>query len=692
MASSLSLSATPRTVPYFALDVSTAFASLSTKEKLYSHHFNAAAWYGSMVCAAQLSVESPRALTLFYSLFAQNSIQALRAFSETAGDVAVDEFDRFLEYVALFYSNMGNYLSFGDSKFVPSCTKKSLLSILRSAPCSATQGLSPTEVEALVEQLYDASAGRTELGFAPRGTTAYYGPDVTEANVEAVDAVLAANNISPLNTRVFRAADGTFEVHVASARQAVRDLPSSGSEKVRLVYGDFHRAMSMVVYHLRLALPHVANDTQRSMLEAYVRHFESGHIDEHKESQRHWVRDQGPVVEVQIGFIESYRDPRGVRAEWEGFVAVVNKAQSLAYQHLVDGAPAFLSQLPWGKTFETDVFTKPDFTALEVLGFASSGLPSGINIPNYDDIRREIGFKNVYLANVVAAMSFKEKMSCVTDADWEAFKSHFMTAMQVGVGIHELLGHGSGKLFVKKADGTSNFDAATLNPLTGAPITSWYHEGETWSTRFLDLSNPMEECRAEAVALYLCVLPDILRIFGQQSVEDQNRTVHVVWLQMVRAGLIGLEFYSPDTKQWRQAHMRARFCILQTLLRAPNSIVRITHRPQERFLEITIDESRVRTDGHRAIGELLMHLNVNKAIGDAAAGRAYFEPLTAVDDEFLSIRETVMALRKPRRQFVQPHTRLSTATGAVELLTFDSSVAGAIEAMVQRHRDVPLLL
>ena len=45
--------------------------------------------------------------------------------------------------------------------------------------------------------------------------------------------------------------------------------------------------------------------------------------------------------------------------------------------------------------------------------------------------------------------------------------------------------------------------------------------------------------------------------------EDVDTVNYVNWLTMGRAGIVGLEQYSPDTKEWTQAHARARFVLLQ---------------------------------------------------------------------------------------------------------------------------------
>lgn len=682
----------PRKVPYFLLDCQAAFKLISAKERLYAHHMYAASWNGFGAVAQQVSVESKPIFEFFFALFSQNTVAEIKAAAAAAG-VAEDDVAMFFEYFAFMYTNGGNYLSFGDTKFIPSFPQDQFEKIVAAVPNGAaahTAALQP-----LIAAIYSADKSVLALGFSPSGVTSYYSAGITEAEVKLVNDFLISKDISMYNNRVFKTAEGAFEVRFASADSGdnltQHFTAADGTTKISFVYGDFKDNMAGVVASLAEAKKQSANAIQEAMIGHYIQSFKTGDINEHKKSQIEWVKDLGPVVETNIGFIESYRDPAGVRGEWEGFVAVVDKDQSVKYGKLVAGGNDFVARLPWGAEFEKDKFHAPDFTSLEVLTFASSGVPLGICIPNYDDIRENHGFKNVYLGNVGGAMNPTEKPNHLIDADFEAYKKHFVTALSVNVGVHELLGHGSGKLLTENSDGTFNFDKATLkNPFTGNLVESWYKPGESWGSKFGGLANAYEECRAEAVSLYLGVESDILEIFGKFSEEDKKETIYILWLHMVRAGLVGLEMYSPEGKQWRQAHMRARFCILQTLLRSPNSIVKINHDHANKVLEVSLDTDRIKTDGYAAIGDLIKHLNIYKAMGDVAGGTKYFEDLTVVDAEFEKIRETVMALRKPRRQFVQHHTRLNADKTDVELFAFEPTVEGVVESFVLRHKDIPL--
>jgi dipeptidyl-peptidase-3 len=152
-------------------------------------------------------------------------------------------------------------------------------------------------------------------------------------------------------------------------------------------------------YYLTRCIEYCADDNQREMMKYYVEHFKTGNIETHKESQRKWIADKGPVVESCMGWIETYVDPTNQRAYFEGFVAIVDKEKSKKFQSLVVNSEKIIPLLPWPKEMEKENFLAPDFTTLDVICFASMGCPLGINIPNYDDIRETEGFKNVFLNN-----------------------------------------------------------------------------------------------------------------------------------------------------------------------------------------------------------------------------------------------------------------------------------------------------
>jgi len=367
----------------------------------------------------------------------------------------------------------------------------------------------------------------------------------------------------------------------------------------------------------------------------------------------------------------------------------VNREVSKKFQVLVDNAEKLLKLMPWPTEYEKDNFIRPDFTSLDVLAFGSSGVPAGINIPNYDDIRETEGFKNVSLGNVLQA-SYGQKgakpITFLKAEDQEMYKDLQGPAFEVQVGIHELLGHGSGKLFYAR-------DAASLgdivNPLTGEKVSGpYYAEGATWDTVFASMASAYEECRAECSGLYLCLEPSALAAFGHEASADGPPIdlTYINWLHMARAGLLGLEFFSPEIGKWRQAHMQGRYCILRVLLEAGGGLLelkRTTGENGQPDVQVVMDRAKIKTVGKKAIGNFLLELQIHKSFGDQAKGAAFFNKYSEVPADMLELRAIVMARKEPRKLLVQPNMSLAP-DGAITLKTFDATPVGMIESFVAR--------
>ena len=267
--------------------------------------------------------------------------------------------------------------SFGDLKFIPRIPEGELQKL-----ASYT-----TAAKALYEQVKVSIYSTTPdsqnlLGFPDAGhISTYYpdSPDITQMEIKGVNNFMIAKNLLPENTRLLKAScDGVIEYHLLKASASTS--PQSEDEvleyilpegeplkgrRIKIIYGDHKKEMEAISEELDKAIEYAANDNQRHMLEQYSRSFRSGSGEAHKESQKYWVKDIGPKVEVNLGFIETYRDPAGVRGEWEGLVAMVNEERTKAFGELVRKAEQFIPRLPWGRDFEKDKFLKPDFTSLE---------------------------------------------------------------------------------------------------------------------------------------------------------------------------------------------------------------------------------------------------------------------------------------------------------------------------------------
>ena len=304
-----------------------------------------------------------------------------------------------------------------------------------------------------------------------------------------------------MNTFAVKLNNSNYRILVCSSNQRQSKVVNFRGKRFEIEYGFLSTIMKKVVADMKNALKYVANDNQKCMVEAYIEHFENGDIEKHKDSQRWWIKDVNPTIETNIGFVETYLDPAGVRAEWEGFVSIVDKKQSKLLVDLVNNSGPIIETLPWGPFYEKDKFLRPDFTSLLVLTFASSGTPIGINIPNYDDIRMNEGFKNVNLGNVVGKPN-RANLQHMPEEYKDLMINHDHDALFVDVSCHELLGHGTGKLFIKAEDGTFNFDTSKVEGWNDA-TSSFYNFNETWSSKFGNISSSWEECRAECVALYL---------------------------------------------------------------------------------------------------------------------------------------------------------------------------------------------
>ncbi|KAI1295277.1 peptidase family M49-domain-containing protein [Xylaria venustula] len=676
-------------VQVFRLDVEAPFERLTETEKRYAHHMARAAWFGTRIILRQVSPES---LGIYEFI-----LELVRSCSGNWNvivepGVSSEDINGFLTYSATFLSNIGNYFGSGDQKFVPPVDT----SVLRRFAARSDR----------LSELYDEIESSIyavppySLGYPSETTQSSYYPhsnDITMQEISAVSKIMEQKSIFLENTRIRKSSNGTdFEVLIASVESggssSTFPLPETKGS-VRLVHGDHSSDLASICKELSEATKYATNDLQKQFLHAYIESFQTGSLDTYREALRLWVRDKGPLVENIFGFVEPYRDPHGTRAEFEGLVAIADHQETMLLARLVENSAKFIRRLPWvtpekdGKgPFEKSLFEPPDFSSIHSLAYCSSIIFPGINLPNYNDIRQEDGFKSVIIANRMVAEGKAIQYPFIEHAEADRFQKHKFPSYYMWVVLHELLGHGTGKMMVESDEGKHSFDidSPPVNPVTGNPITSWYKPGQTWTGQFGDLATTVDECRAELVGAYLMDDTELLGLFGFTETSDirADDVTYNLFQQLGVDGLRGLSNYNVDSKKWGQAHSRAHFAMLKCLLTNGHGVITITHTKHPQKLTVQVDRSKIRTYGKSALGEMLLRLHMYRCTADVEGCRGYYEALSEVGSQHIEWRETVLANKPPPMVFVHANTFLDG--DIVRLKEYSPTIEGLIESWAER--------
>lgn len=217
------------------------------------------------------------------------------------------------------------------------------------------------------------------LGYPSKNAQSGYYPSdepITQDEIAKVSEVMNEKSIGPENTRVRKVIkDGkpVLQLLQASAETGpLKDGHDELADGIFLVRGDHSEELASVCSALEKAKEYAGNDKQSHFLTYYIECFRTGSLEAFQESQKVWVTDVSARVENILGFIEPYRDPAGIRSEWEAMIGIADADEIKNLKSFVDSSTTFIRQLPWadkgvndGKgPFEKSLFEAPDFTSL----------------------------------------------------------------------------------------------------------------------------------------------------------------------------------------------------------------------------------------------------------------------------------------------------------------------------------------
>jgi dipeptidyl-peptidase III len=536
-----------------------------------------------------------------------------------------------LRYTKLFWLNTGPHNNLTARKFVLKCEPQAFAAAAHAA--------------AVAGAAFPLKNGETLDAMLDRLQPLFFDP--------AVDPIVTNKTPGPGNDILTSSANNLYvgvsmkdlegfkEAHPLNSRLVKRD--GTVVEEVYRVGGRYDTEIRQIIRHLEAAIPY-ATATMADALRALIRFYTTGDNADRVAYDMAWVQDKASPVDTINGFVEVYMDPRGMKGAWEALVFYVNPGKTEGIRRLAAAAQWFEDRMPWAPQYRKQGVRGITANAIDVVvesGDSAPITPVGINLPNDQEIREKYGSKSVSLTNVNEAYDKSTSSEFRKEFAWsveeaERAEKWSSIASELTTDLHEVIGHGSGKI---------------AEHLKGSPQS------------FLkEQYSALEESRADLVALYFLPSPKMVEL-GLLDAVNHAEIVLAEYEGYARNALVQLRRIREGT-QIEEDHMRNRQMIVQWLL-ANSSAIDVRTRDGKTYYAMV--DARAFQD---AAGRLLAEVQRIKAEGDYAAAKALFDSYGVHFDA--TLRDEVVArvehLNMPSYTgFVQP--RLEPVRAADGTLT-----------------------
>lgn len=512
-----------------------------------------------------------------------------------SGDRTTPEYAKFLEYTKRVWFSNGIHHHYSNKKFTPEFSKEYFRQLIAGSDEYSLPLQSGEMIDDLINKLlpilFDPNVDPLKVNQDPKAdlvktSAVNFYEGVTQKEVESFySKIVDPNDQQPVSY-------GLNSKLIKENGQIV--------EKTWKWRGMYNAAIQKVLFWLRKALDYTESDQQKKTLELLIKYYETGDLKKWDEYNIEWVKDSNSFIDIVNGFIETYNDPLGYRANYESVLSFKDLDATKRIKAISDNAQWFednSSIMPEHKKKNVTGISAKVITVVVESGDASPSTPIGINLPNADWIRKEYGSKSVNLGNIVYSYNKAAETSGLLEEfayskeEIDRAKKYGALASDLHTDMHEVIGHGSGQ----------------LNPGVGQP-------NETLK----NYASSLEEARADLVALYFIMDQKLVDIGVMPSLE----TGKTEYDGYIRNGLMTQLARIEPGANIEQAHMRNRQAISKWVYEKgqPDNVIEKKVKDGKTYFVIN-DYDKLRN----LFGQLLQEIQRIKSEGDYEAGKNFIE-------------------------------------------------------------------